>query len=250
MRRRRAGNRAERATRRPTGLLWLGLVLALGAGLRDGFDDWVDATVLPDTLAEISVEMRDRDGTLLRAFPVADGLWRLQPGAVDPAFVDMLLAYEDRRFDRHSGVDLRAMARAVGQALWYGRAVSGGSTLTMQVARLLEDGTTGQVAGKLRQMRVAWALERRLGKARVLELYLTHAPYGGNLEGVRAAAQAWFGKPPTRLDPAEAAMLVALPQSPVAHRPDRHPVRARAVSQIILERSKLPGDQRLDDIRL
>ncbi|OWU76162.1 penicillin-binding protein [Marinibacterium profundimaris] len=217
--------------------MWLAVVLLLAAGARDGFDAWIDATVLPETLADTSVELRDRDGALLRAYPVADGIWRLRPGGVDPAFVTMLLNYEDRRYHDHSGVDLRAMARAVAQALWYGHAVSGGSTLTMQVARLLEDGTTGQIAGKLRQMRVAWALDRRLGKDRVLDLYLTHAPYGGNLEGVRAAAQAWFGKPPARLDPQEAALLVALPQSPVARRPDRHPENARAARDKILTRA-------------
>ena len=224
-----------------TALLWLGLALALGAGARDAFDAWIDATVLPPTVAETSVEMRDRNGALLRAYPVADGIWRLRPGAVDPGFIAMLLNYEDRRFRYHNGVDLRAMARAVAQAAWYGHAVSGGSTLTMQVARLLEDGTTGQIAGKLRQMRVAWALERRLGKDRVLDLYLTHAPYGGNLEGVRAAAQAWFGKPPARLDPQEAALLIALPQSPVARRPDRHPATARAARDTVLDRAEAAG---------
>lgn len=222
---------------RRTALIWLAAALFLAAAARDGFDRWVDATVLPDTLAETSVEFRDRNGALLRAYPVADGIWRLRPGTVDPAFIAMLLNYEDRRYLDHSGVDLRAMVRAVVQALRNGRAISGGSTLTMQVARLLEDGTTGQIAGKLRQMRVAWALDRRLGKDRVLELYLTHAPYGGNLEGTRAAAQAWFGKPPARLDPHEAALLVALPQSPVARRPDRHPQNARAAREKILTRA-------------
>ena len=222
---------------RRTTLIWLAAALFLAAAARDGFDRWVDATVLPDTLAETSVEFRDRSGALLRAYPVADGIWRLRPGTVDPAFIAMLVNYEDRRYHDHSGVDLRAMARAVVQALRNGRAISGGSTLTMQVARLLEDGTTGQIAGKLRQMRVAWALDRRLGKDRVLELYLTHAPYGGNLEGTRAAAQAWFGKPPARLDPHEAALLVALPQSPVARRPDRHPQNARAARDKILNRA-------------
>ncbi|MBB96017.1 MAG: penicillin-binding protein 1C [Rhodobacteraceae bacterium] len=226
---------------RRTWLIWLGVTLALAAGARDVFDGWVDATVLPDTVAETSVELRDREGALLRAYPVADGIWRLRPGAVDPGFVEMLLNYEDRRYHDHAGVDLVAMGRAVAQALRYGRAVSGGSTLTMQVARLLEDGTTGQIAGKLRQMRVAWALDRRLGKDRVLELYLTHAPYGGNLEGVRAAAQAWFGKPPARLDPHEAALLVALPQSPVARRPDRHPRNARAARNTVLDRALQAG---------
>ena len=77
-----------------------------------------------------------------------------------------------------------------------GRIMSGGSTLTMQVARLLEDGPTGAWRGKLRQMQLAWALERRLSKDEILALYLNRAPYGGNLEGVRSATRAWFGKEP------------------------------------------------------
>ncbi len=193
-----------------------------------GLDAWVASTVLPVTLAETSVEMRDRAGRLLRAYPVGDGIWRMRvkPGEVDPRYIDLLLAYEDKRFWQHSGVDPLAMLRAVGQALGRGRAVSGGSTLTMQVARLLEDGSTGRWSGKLRQMRVALALERRLSKEEILALYLTHAPFGGNLEGVRAASFAYFGKEPQRLTVAEAALLVALPQSPEGRRPDRS-VRAR-----------------------
>jgi len=230
---------------RPTrALLALALLLFAGGAARDAFDSWIDATVLPVTLAETSVEVRDRDGVLLRAYPVADGLMRLAPpppGGVDARFIAMLLAYEDKRFRAHSGVDPLAMARAAAQALWHGRAVSGGSTLTMQVARLLEDGGTGRWAGKLRQIRVALALERRLDKDRILSLYLTHAPYGGPLEGVRAATLAWFGKEPARLTPAQAALLVALPQSPETRRPDRRPQAARAARARVLERMRARG---------
>jgi penicillin-binding protein 1C len=148
----------------------------------------------------------------------------------------MLLRYEDKRFYSHKGVDPRAMLRAAGQAVWNGGVVSGGSTLTMQVARLLEDGPTGRWAGKLRQVRLALALERQLSKEEILALYLTHAPYGGNLEGIRAAALAWFGKEPRRLTPSEAALLVALPQSPAARRPDRSPDAARAARNRVLSR--------------
>ncbi len=224
-------------------ILVLALLLFAGAALRDGLDRWIDATRLPPHLAETSVEVRDRNGALLRAYPVADGLWRLAPqaGGVDLAYLAMLLRYEDKRFWRHSGVDPLAMIRATGQALRSGRHVSGGSTLTMQVARLLEDGGTGAWTGKLRQIRVALALERRLDKARILDLYLTHAPYGGNLEGLRAASLAWFGKEPRRLTPAEAALLVALPQSPEARRPDRHPEAARRARDRVLARMEAQG---------
>lgn len=222
----------------------LALLLYGAAALRDAGDRWVEATVLPVVLSETSVEMRDRDGVLLRAYPVADGLMRLAPpaaGDVDARYLAMLLAYEDRRFRSHHGVDPLAMGRAVAQALWNGRAVSGGSTLTMQVARLLEDGGTGRWAGKLRQIRVALALERRLNKDQILSLYLTHAPFGGNLEGVRAATLAWFGKEPGRLTPAQAALLVALPQSPETRRPDRHRQAARDARSRVLARMQARG---------
>tara|TARA_B110000977_G_scaffold195106_1_gene272927 strand:- start:1494 stop:1760 length:267 start_codon:yes stop_codon:yes gene_type:complete len=88
----------------------------------------------------------------------------------------MLIAYEDKRFFDHKGIDLRAMVRAAGQAVWHGEIVSGASTLTMQVARLLENSGTGSHAGKLRQIRVALALEQRLSKEDILTLYLHHAP--------------------------------------------------------------------------
>ena len=205
--------------------LSLALALALFSFAlgRDALYRWVDATVLPVLVTETSTEMRDRNGELLRLYTVEDGRWRLSvsPDAVDRRYVEMLIGYEDKRFYRHAGVDPRAMLRAMGQALWHGEVVSGGSTLTMQAARLLEDSGTGRISGKLRQMRVALALERRFSKERILQLYLTRAPFGGNLEGVRAATLAYFGKEPGRLTAAEAALLVALPQSPEARRPDR-----------------------------
>ncbi|MGB4907905.1 MAG: transglycosylase domain-containing protein, partial [Tabrizicola sp.] len=182
-------------------IISLALALWLAALGRDRFDQWIDATVLPPLALEMSVEVLDRDGDLLRAYTVADGRWRLAlpPDKVDPLYLRMLLAYEDKRFRVHSGVDWRSVLRAGLQAAWNGRVVSGGSTLTMQVARLLEEGTTGQVGGKLRQMRVALALERRLTKDQILQLYLHLAPFGGNLEGVRAASISYFGKEPKRL---------------------------------------------------
>ena len=220
------------------GVLALALCLwGLGAA-RDGVDAWVDATVLPPLQAEASAEVRDRHGDLLRAYTMADGRWRLPVtlDQVDPAYLAMLIRYEDKRFDRHNGVDPLAMLRAAGQAVQGGGIASGGSTLTMQVARLLEDGSTGRWAGKLRQIRVALALERRLGKEDILTLYLDHAPFGGNLEGVRAASYAYFDRPPRRLTTAQAALLVALPQSPETRRPDRAPQVATAARDMVLDR--------------
>lgn len=214
--------------------LALGLAVA-GLG-RDALDDWVAATELPVLMPDLGSEVVARDGTLLRAFAVADGRWRLAPGPVDETYLVALVAYEDRRFYRHRGVDGWALARAGVQALRHGEVVSGASTLSMQVARLLEEGPTGTLAGKARQMRVALALERRLTKAQILGLYLRLAPFGGNLEGVRAATLAWFGKEPRRLTPAETALLIALPQAPEARRPDRFAQAAQTARNRVLDR--------------
>ena len=215
------------------------------------FDRWIDRTVMPTLVVETATTVEDRTGQLLRAYTVADGRWRLPANLedVDPRFIAQLIAYEDKRFYSHSGVDLRAVARAAMLALWHGRIVSGGSTLTMQVARLLEEGGTGRWAPKLRQARLALALERRLSKAEILNLYLALAPYGGNLEGVRAASLAYFGKEPRRLTAAQSALLIALPQSPETRRPDRAWDNAMQARSRVLDRLQrdgvLPADEAL-----
>ena len=225
------------------------MVFALAAGLflaglgRDLADQWIDTTDLPSLSLQSSVEVVDRRGALLRVYTVADGRWRLglRLADVDPAFVAALLSYEDKRFYQHSGVDTRAMLRALAQAVWQGHVSSGGSTITMQVARLLEASGTGHWAGKLRQIRLALALERRLSKAEILTLYLKLAPYGGNLEGLRAATLAYFGKEPLRLTPAQIALLVAIPQSPEARRPDRAVAAATDARDRVLARARRDG---------
>ncbi|MDQ2066494.1 penicillin-binding protein 1C [Xinfangfangia sp. CPCC 101601] len=213
--------------------------LWLAAFARDEFDAWVDATEIPKLTLQTSTEVVDRSGQLLRSYTVADGRWRLAVALedVDPRYIEMLLTYEDRRFRSHPGVDWRGVARAGWQALTNGRIVSGGSTLTMQVARLLEEGTTGEFGGKLRQMRLALALERQLSKDEILSLYLHLAPFGGNLEGIRAASLSYFGKEPARLTPAESALLIAIPQSPETRRPDRAADRAEAARNRVLDRA-------------
>ncbi|MCP4206517.1 MAG: penicillin-binding protein 1C [Shimia sp.] len=224
-------------------LFVLAAALLLAAAVRDGVDRWVAETDLPNLISDTSVQVVDREGKLLRAYTVDDGLWRMGTGleAVDPGYIDMLVAYEDRRFWTHAGVDPWAVLRATWQALWNGEVVSGGSTLTMQVARLLEDSGTGAWQGKLRQVRVALALEKTLSKDEILAIYLVHAPFGGNLEGVRAATLAWFGKEPHRLTPAQSALLVALPQSPNGRRPDRHPQVATEARERVLQRAVIEG---------
>lgn len=191
-----------------------------------------------DKADTVSAEVLDADGQLLRAFATPDGLWRLKTtGAdVDPQFLKMLVAYEDRRFYSHGGIDLRAIARAAVQLVTNGRIVSGASTLSMQVARLMEPRQGRSLSAKLLQMARAIQIERRLSKDEILNLYLTRAPYGGNLEGARAASLAYFGKEPRRLTVAEAALLVALPQLPEKRRPDRNLAAAEAARKRVLER--------------
>ncbi len=164
----------------------------------------------------MSVTVLDRNDTLLRAYTTDDGLWRLPLAVtdVDPRYLALLLAYEDKRFHRQVGVDPGALLRSTSQLVSRRRIVSGGSTITMQVARLLEGEHQRTASGKIKQIIRAVQLEWRLSKTEVLALYLKLAPFGGNIEGVRAASLAYLGKEPKRLTIAEAALLVAIPQSP------------------------------------
>jgi penicillin-binding protein 1C len=192
----------------------------------------------PLAVDDVSTAVLDREGRLLRAYAKLDGRWRLPAEVkdVDPRYIDMLLAYEDKRFRQHSGVDPFACGRALEQFMRNGRIVSGASTLTMQVARLLEPRAERSLLAKLRQTVRAIEIERALSKNEVLALYLTLAPYGGNLEGIRAASLSYFGKEPRRLTLGEAALLVALPQSPEARRPDRSVAAAKAARDRVLDR--------------
>ena len=184
---------------------------------------------------DLSALILAADGSILRGFLSGDGKWRLpvEPQQVDPLYRRMLIAAEDRRFASHLGVDPIAVLRAARQLAVTGRIVSGASTLTMQVARLLERHPRS-LAAKIGEMGKAVALERQLSKEQVLRLYLTLAPFGGNLEGVRAASLAYFGKEPARLSTAECALLVAIPRSPERLRPDRHPETARTARDGVL----------------
>ncbi|MGX7742488.1 penicillin-binding protein 1C [Rhodopseudomonas parapalustris] len=192
-----------------------------------------------DEARQTSVTVVDRHGKLLRAYAMADGRWQLPVDAsteVDPRYLKLLFAYEDKRFYQHHGVDPLAVGRAALQLISQGRIVSGGSTITMQLARLMEPRRQRSLGAKLRQMVRAVELEQRLSKQQILDLYLALAPYGGNLEGIRAASIAYFGKEPKRLTLAESALLVALPQSPEHRRLDRHPDVAREARDRVLAR--------------
>ncbi|HJZ22370.1 MAG TPA: penicillin-binding protein 1C, partial [Bradyrhizobium sp.] len=192
-----------------------------------------------DQARQVSTTILDRNGKLLRAYAMADGRWRLPVDAkkdVDPAYIKLLLAYEDRRFYSHGGVDPLALGRAAFQLITRGHIVSGGSTITMQLARLIEPRRQRSVYAKLHQIVRAFELERQLTKDQILDLYLALAPYGGNLEGIRSASIAYFGKEPKRLSLAETALLVALPQSPETRRIDRFPEAGLMARNRVLDR--------------
>ncbi len=184
-----------------------------------------------------STVVLSRDGTPLRAFADRDGVWRYPITArqVSPLYLTALLNYEDRWFYRHPGVNPYALLRGLAGGVVHGRIVSGGSTLTMQVARIIQP-IPHTFRGKLVQIFRALQLEAHLTKAQILDLYLNHAPFGGPIEGVEAASWAYLGKPARRLSRAEAALLAVLPQSPSRLRPDRHPDAARVARDKVLRR--------------
>nr|WP_260986272.1 penicillin-binding protein 1C [Bordetella genomosp. 13] len=182
------------------------------------------------------------DGTPLRTYPSRDGAWRypVQPSQVSPLYVQALLTYEDRWFYWHPGFNPLSLVRAGWQWATTGRIVSGGSTLTMQVARLADPALAGQpsrlMSAKLRQIWRAVQLELHYSKDEILSLYLTHAPMGGIVQGAEMGSRLWLGKPAAQLSRAEAALLVALPQAPSRLRPDRHPQAAQAARDKVLDR--------------
>jgi len=207
------------------------LALGMGAFLR------IPVHLAP--LNDVSHSLLASDGTVLEMRLNSQGYWR-EPVTlkdIDPRLVQMLVAYEDKRFYRHDGVDLLAFGRAFRDVITTRRITSGASTITMQLARLLHPNlNTRTVGGKLQQMALAWRLDHQLSKGEVLGAYFTLAPYGGNLEGVVAASRAWFGKDPDRLTLSEIALLVALPQAPETRRPDRYPNRAFHAKNRVLSR--------------
>jgi penicillin-binding protein 1C len=179
-------------------------------------------------LAAVGTEVLDRQGRVLALLPANRGVWRFRADSIPPRLANLLIAVEDRRFGYHPGIDPLALARATAQLVRTGRVVSGGSTLAMQAARLLEP-RPRTLRAKLIELARALQLEARFGRQGVLHIWLTLAPFGGNLEGIRAGSLAWFGVPPEALEPAEAALLVAIPRHPERLRPDRHPGTAERV---------------------
>lgn len=169
---------------------------------------------------ETSFVVRYESGEMMRVYLTADEKWRLWVplDEIDPRLISATLCYEDRYFWWHPGVNPGALVRALVQNARAGRILSGGSTITMQVARLAERRPRTLLAKVIEMLR-AVQYEVRLGKRRILENYLNRAPYGGNYEGVASASLAYFGKMPSRLTVGEIAYLVSLPQSPTRRRP-------------------------------
>lgn len=195
--------------------------------------------IFPPPLArvrDVSPVVVDRNGEWLMAFTTRGGNWRLEArlNEIDPEFQRRLVAIEDERFWFHPGFDPIALTRATVSYARSGRVTQGGSTLTMQLARLLEP-RPRTIQSKLIEILRAMQIEARMSKREILAAYLTMAPYGGNLEGVRAASRAYFQRDPQWLDDAEMALLIALPQAPEARRPDRHPQAARAARDHVLD---------------
>jgi penicillin-binding protein 1C len=231
---------------------WLGFAAALTCFALD--------RMLPPDLAryrDVSPKLRDKAGKLLHVGLTEDGYWRMAstPEDVDRRYVDLLLKTEDKRFYLHPGVDPLALGRALWQLVSRGHIVSGGSTLTMQVARVLAP-HRHDVIGKFADIARALQLEWRYSKRDILSMYLTLAPFGGNIEGVRAASLIYFGTEPENLTNEQASLLVALPRNPERLRPDRHLhaaleaahrvwVRAKGASApwggLVVERHDLPA---------
>ena len=184
----------------------------------------------------------DEKGTPLWRFADSDGIWRypVTIEEVSPRYLEALIQYEDRWFWDHPGVNPLSVLRAAWQDLSSGKVVSGGSTLTMQVARLL-DPHPRTFGGKVRQLWRAMQLEWHLSKRDILTLYLNRAPFGGTLQGVGAASWTYLGKPPSQLSYSEAALLAVLPQAPSRLRPDRWPDRAEAARNKVLDRMVTQG---------
>ncbi|MDC3221832.1 transglycosylase domain-containing protein [Planktomarina sp.] len=199
-------------------------------------------------LSETSQVIRSETGQIMNLRLTSKGFWREKVvlSELDPDLIRTLIAYEDQRYWTHHGVDPLALGRAVFDYIKSGKISSGASTLTMQTVRLMDPYLARRTfTAKLRQMLAAIRLDAHWSKEAILEAYFTLAPYGGNIEGVSAASEAWFQKPPKDLRLNEIALLVALPQSPESRRPDRYPGNAYAAKIGVL--NKVQGRLNIDD---
>ena len=214
----------------------LGLILIVSFVILDWLVPLPIADFKQRSFAQVIV---DKDGHPLRAFPDSQGVWRypVQLSEVSPLYLQALINYEDRYYYQHFGVNPLAVGRAFWQWVWHGKMVSGASTLTMQVSRILKPHKK-TLAGKLGQIFRALQLEWHYSKEEILTYYINYAPFGGTIEGIQAASYAYFGKTASDLSHSEAALLAVMPQSPSRYRPDRFPERAQKARNKLLNRLK------------
>jgi len=186
-------------------------------------------------LDHISPQVLDRFGNPIAVYTVDDGRWRVRTlrEDIDPRFIEALLAVEDERFWTHSGVDPLSILRAVRTLIRSGKAKSGASTLTMQLVRQIEP-RERVMSSKIIESFRALQYDLTLSKTEILEYYLTHISYGGNIQGLGAASQIYFGKTPKHLTWSQIATLIALPQAPATRRP-----RPSDQTQLIAGRDKV-----------
>ena len=194
----------------------------LPVGVLALFMNWLQLAPCRHPLEGVSFSrvVRDGKGGLMRLSLSKDQKYRVYTRLADipPAAVDAVLRYEDRYYWQHPGVNALALARA-GYGLLTGKRLMGGSTITMQVARLTNGLETGKIGAKLRQIFLAVQLNWKFSKEEILEAYFNLAPYGGNIEGLGAAALVYFHKTPEELTPGESMSLMLVPQNPVQRRP-------------------------------
>jgi penicillin-binding protein 1C len=231
--------------------------IAAGAvvfGVVAGLAYWL---LLPRVLftAPLSYVIEARDGTLLSARIAADGQWRFPPGNDVPRkFGRALVVFEDKRFFEHSGIDGFAIARAAKLNLQAGEVVSGGSTLTMQLARLsraqLGKGEDRRWSAKIAEALLALRLETAHSKQELLGLYAAHAPFGGNVVGLEAASWRYFGRDPETLSWAEAATLAVLPNNPALVHLKRNRAKLQSRRDFLLHRLHEAGDLSALDLEL
>lgn len=213
-----------------------------GTGVVLGLFFWLSLPRQP-FVAPLSYVIEARDGTLLSARIAADGQWRFPPGREVPRkFRRALIVFEDRRFERHSGLDGLAIARAARLNLSAGRVVSGGSTLTMQLARLSHHAEDRTLGAKVAEAMLALRLEAAYDKDELLSLYAANAPFGGNVVGLEAASWRYFGRDPAALSWAEAATLAVLPNNPALVHLKRNRARLQAKRDFLLHRLQEAGD--------
>lgn len=201
-------------------------------------DHFFPVDLAPRQGAQIVV---DNQGEVLRRFADERGVWRYPTTSkqVSEYYIQALLSYEDRWFYQHPGINPLSLIRAFYQLISHGQIISGGSTLTMQVARLRYPEYSGGhkgLSGKVLQLARALQLEWYFSKHDILNYYLNHAPFGGTIEGVETASRHYFGHSAKRLTYAQAALLAGLPQAPSYYRPDRHPQRAQKQRDKVLQR--------------